>query len=151
MISRRKGFNLSNWLYQVRLKLSMELSNVLRTNQVSTRADQIRTIASNYDMNIVCTFDAFQEYCNEAEQNGIDSYPLYEWTKAVINDLGKQQKHLKSFAFYKGLDQIYEKKIAVKIYQEIDAIRDDLDILEVKLIDSNPANNPQPPETQRET
>ena len=129
----------------------MELSNVLRTNQVSTRADQIRTIASNYDMNIVCTFDAFQEYCNEAEQNGIDSYPLYEWTKAVINDLGKQQKHLKSFAFYKGLDQIYEKKIAVKIYQEIDAIRDDLDILEVKLIDSNPANNPQPPETQRET
>jgi hypothetical protein len=142
---------MSNWLYQVRLKLSKELSNALRTNQPSTRADQIRTIASNYNMNIVCTFDAFQEYCNEAERNGIESYPLYEWTKEVTNDPAKRQKHLKSFAFYKGLDQIYEKQIAVKIHEEIDAIRDDLDILEVRLIDSNPANNPQPPKTQSET
>ena len=142
---------MSDWLYQVRLKLSEELSNAMRKNQPSTRADQIRTIASSYNMNIVCTFDAFQEYCNEAEQNGIEGYPLYEWTKEVINDPGKQQKHLKSFAFYKGLDQIYEKKLAVKIQQEIEAIRDDFDILEVRLIESNPANNPQPPQTQSKT
>ena len=142
---------MSDWLYQVRLKLSEELSNAMRKNQPSTRADEIRTIASSYNMNIVCTFDAFQEYCNEAEQNGIEGYPLYEWTKEVINDPGKQQKHLKSFAFYKGLDQIYEKKLAVKIQQEIEAIRDDFDILEVRLIESNPANNPQPPQTQSKT
>jgi dihydroxy-acid dehydratase len=142
---------MSDWLYQVRLKLSEELSNAMRKNQPSTRADEIRTIASFSNMNIVCTFDAFQEYCNEAEQNGIEGYPLYEWTKEVINDPGKQQKHLKSFAFYKGLDQIYEKKLAVKIQQEIEAIRDDFDILEVRLIESNPANNPQPPQTQSKT
>ena len=138
---------MSNWLYQVRLKLSKELSNALRTNQPSTRADQIRTIASNYNMNIVCTFDAFQEYCNEAEQNGIESYPLYEWTKEVTNDPTKQQKHTKSFAFYLGLEQVYEKNIAAAIQQEIEAIKDNKDILEVKLIDTNPAKNPQPPQT----
>ena len=142
---------MSDWLYQVRLKLSEELSNALRTNQPSPRADQLRAIASNYNMNIVCTLDAFREYCNEAEQNGIENYLLYEWTKEVINDPVKQQKHSKSFAFYKGLEQIYEKKIAVKVYQEIDEIRDDLDILEVRLIDSNPAKNPQPPKTQSKT
>ena len=142
---------MSDWLYQVRLNLSEELSNALRENQATTRADQLRTIASNYNMNIVCTLDAFQEYCNEAEENGIENYLLYEWTKEVINDPVKQQKHSKSFALYKGLEQVYEKKIAIRVYQKIDEIKDELDILEVRLIDSNPANNPQPPKMPNKT
>jgi hypothetical protein len=138
---------MSNWLYQVRLKLSQGLSDDLRKNQPSIRADKLRKIASSHKMTLVCTFDAFQEYCNEAEQNGIQSYPLYEWTKAVIKDPIKQQKHTKSFAFYLGLEQVYEKNIAAAIQQEIEAIKDNKDILEVKLIDTNPAKNPQPPQT----
>ena len=138
---------MSNWLYQVRLKLSQGLSDDLRKNQPSIRADELRKIASSHKMTLVCTFDAFQEYCNEAEQNGIQSYPLYEWTKTVIKDPIKQQKHTKSFAFYLGLEQVYEKNIAAAIQQEIEAIKDNKDILEVKLIDTNPAKNPQPPQT----
>ena len=138
---------MSNWLYQVRLKLSQGLSDDLRKNQPSIRADELRKIASSHKMTLVCTFDAFQEYCNEAEQNGIQSQPLYEWTKAVIKDPIKQQKHTKSFAFYLGLEQVYEKNIAAAIQQEIEAIKDNKDILEVKLIDTNPAKNPQPPQT----
>ena len=138
---------MSNWLYQVRLKLSQGLSDDLRKNQPSIRADELRKIASSHNMNLVCTFDAFQEYCNEAEQNGIQSYPLYEWTKAVIKDPIKQQKHTKSFAFYLGIEQVYEKNIAAAIQQEIEAIKENKDILEVKLIDTTPAKNPQPPQT----
>ena len=138
---------MSNWLYQVRLKLSQGLSDDLRKNQPSIRADELRKIASSRNMNLVCTFDAFQEYCNEAEQNGIQSYPLYEWTKAVIKDPIKQQKHTKSFAFYLGIEQVYEKNIAAAIQQEIEAIKENKDILKVKLIDTNPAKNPQPPQT----
>ena len=138
---------MSNWLYQVRLKLSQRLSDDLRKNQPSIRADELRKIASSHNMTLVCTFDAFQEYCNEAEQNGIQSYPLYEWTKAVIKDPIKQQKHTKSFAFYLGIEQVYEKNIAAAIQQEIEAIKENKDILEVKLIDTNPAKNPQPPQT----
>ena len=138
---------MSNWLYQVRLKLSQGLSDDLRKNQPSIRADELRKIASSHNMNLVCTFDAFQEYCNEAEQNGIQSYPLYEWTKAVIKDPVKQQKHTKSFAFYLGIEQVYEKNIAAAIQQEIEAIKENKDILEVTLIDTNPAKNPQPPQT----
>jgi len=119
---------MSNWLYQVRLKLSQGLSDDLRKNQPSIRADELRKIASSHKMTLVCTFDAFQEYCNEAEQNGIQSYPLYEWTKAVIKDPIKQQKHTKSFAFYLGLEQVYEKNIAAAIQQEIETIKDNKDI-----------------------
>jgi hypothetical protein len=46
-----------------------------------------------------------------------------------------------------GLEQVYEKNIAAAIQQEIEAIKDNKDILEVKLIDTNPAKNPQPPQT----
>ena len=138
---------MSNWLYQVRLKLSPTLSNDLRKNQPSIFADQLKKIASSHNMTLVCTFDAFQEYCNEAELNGTQSYPLYEWTKAVIKDPIKQHKHTKSFAFYLGLEQVYEKHVATAIQLEIEAIKDQQDILEVTLIDSNPQKNPQPPQS----
>ena len=134
-----------DWLYQVRLKLSQELSKDLRENRPSINADNLRAIATEYNMNIVCTFDAFEEYCLEAELNGVQSYALYDWTKAVIQDPIKQQKHKKSFAFYLGLEQIYEKKIAIAIQKKLEALKDEIDILDVNLIDSNPANNPQPP------
>ena len=61
-------------------------------------------------MSLVCTFEAFKEYCDEAEQNGIEKYGLYHWTKSTIEDPLKKSKHLKSFAFYLGNDQIYEKE-----------------------------------------
>lgn len=138
---------MSNWLYQVRIKVSQELSDDLRKNQHSIRADELRKIASSHNMNLVCTFDAFEEYCNEAELNGTQNYPLYEWTKAVITDPIKQEKHTKSFAFYLGFEQVYAKHVAAAIQLEIEAIKDKKDILEVTLIDSNPANNPQPPQT----
>ena len=134
-----------DWLYQVRLKLSHELSEDLRADRPSKSADELREIASEYNMNIVCTFDAFEAYCVEAELNGIQSYPLYSWTKAVIQDPIKQQKHKKSFAFYLGLEQIYEKKIALAVQEKLEALKDKIDILDVNLIDSNPSKNPQPP------
>ena len=33
-----------------------------------------------------CQFDAFAEYVAAAEKHGIESYPLYKWTKATIED-----------------------------------------------------------------
>ena len=38
-----------------------------------------------------------------------------------------------------------KKKIAVAIQKKLEALKDKIDILDVNLIDSNPANNPQPP------
>ena len=95
-------------------------------------------------MSLVCTFEAFKEYCDEAEQNGTEKYGLYHWTKSTIEDPLKKSKHLKSFAFYLGNDQIYEKELATGIQSHLKEI-DDQELLEINLLDSNPANNPQPP------
>lgn len=50
-------------------------------------------------MVLVCTYDAFSAYCAEAEENGINEYELYYWTKATIDNPEKKAKHIKSYAF----------------------------------------------------
>ena len=42
-------------------------------------------------MSLVCTFDAFKEYCDEAEENGIEEYALYDWTKSTIENPEKSK------------------------------------------------------------
>ena len=137
---------MSKWQYQVRIKTSERLSRTLRTNDTSSLADKLRAISQAHGMTIVNTFDAFKGYCDEAEENGIEKYSLYHWTKSTIDDPEKKAKHLKGFAFYKGeADQIYEKELAESLFANLEEIGLNDDLIEIKLIDSNPANNPQPP------
>lgn len=137
---------MSKWQYQVRIKTSERLSRTLRTNDTSSLADKLRAISQAHGMTIVNTFDAFKGYCDEAEENGIEKYSLYHWTKSTIDDPERKAKHLKGFAFYKGeADQIYEKELAVSLVASLEEIGLNDDLFEIKLIDSNPANNPQPP------
>jgi hypothetical protein len=42
-----------------------------------------------------CQFDAFAEYVAAAEENGVESCPRYQWTKATIEDPAKMEKYLK--------------------------------------------------------
>ena len=137
---------MSDWQYQVRIRTSERLSQTLRNKDTSCLADKLRAISRSHGMKIVNTFDAFKEYCDEAEENGIEEYSLYDWTKSTIEDPERKAKHLKGFAFYKGkADQIYEKKLAESLVASLEELGLSEDLLEIKLIDSNPANNPQPP------
>ena len=90
-----------------------------------------------------CQFDAFSEYVAAAEGHGVESYPLYHWTKATIEDPAKKAKHIKSFTFYVEGKEVYAKA-------EADALEADLlpligggVITKVSKHDTNPANNPQ--------
>ena len=123
------------------------MSSNLRKNKPSGLARQIKSLARKHGTTIVCTYDAFVDYCREAESNSVEDYPLYAWTKQTIENPEKKQKHLKSFAFYRNNDQVYERALAETIYYELLPLADNGTIDEVKLIDSNPANNPQPPKS----
>ncbi len=123
------------------------MSSNLRKNKPSGSARQIKSLARKHGTTLVCTYDAFVDYCREAESNSVEDYPLYAWTKQTIENPEKKQKHLKSFAFYRDDDQVYEKALAETIYSELLPLADNGTIDEVKLIDSNPANNPQPPKS----
>ena len=136
---------MSEWLYQIRIKVSEKLSEDLRSANDLELSREIIKIASDNSCRLVCTFDAFAEYCEEAEREGIDQYDLYLWTKTTIDNPEKKAKHLKSFAFYEGHNQVYSKKLACAIEQRLKNLDSGNDIAEINLIDSNPANNPQPP------
>ena len=136
---------MSDWLYQVRIRVSDNLSESLRSGNHTDLAQKLDKISNDHGMSLVCTYDAFKGYCDEAEENGIDEYALYEWTKSTIENPEKKAKHLKSFAFYRGFEQIYEKELALSLEENLEKLGKGADLLEIKVIDSNPANNPQPP------
>ena len=136
---------MSDWLYQVRIRVSDNLSESLRSGNHTDLAQKLDKISNDHGMSLVCTYDAFKGYCDEAEENGIDEYALYEWTKSTIENPEKKAKHLKSFAFYRGFEQIYEKELALSLEENLEKLGISDDLLEIKVIDSNPANNPQPP------
>ena len=136
---------MSDWLYQIRIKVSDKLSQDLRGVNELKLSKAITKIATDNSSRLVCTFDAFAEYCEEAEREGIEQYELYHWTKSTIDNPEKKAKHLKSFAFYEGNNQVYSKDLACSIEQRLKDLNSGDEIVEINLIDSNPANNPQPP------
>jgi intergrase/recombinase len=134
-----------DWLYQVRIKVQKEIAEAIRFNYVNEIAEKIVTIAKKHKTSLVCTLDAFTGYVKEAEKNGIDDYPLYSWTKRTIENKEKVKKHSEAFAFYYKEEQVYSRKIAEKLHNDLLVLYDVGEIKELRLIDTNPDNNPQPP------
>jgi hypothetical protein len=64
-------------------------------------------------------FDAFAGYVREAEANGIENFPLYEWTKKAIDDPAKKAKYTKSFALCVGGKEVYQKDKADALEAEL--------------------------------
>ena len=108
-------------------------------------AEKIVNLAKKHKTSLVCTLDAFSGYVNEAEKNGIDNYPLYAWTKRTIENKEKAKKHSEAFAFYYKEEQVYPKKIAEKLHDDFLVLYEEGALKELRLIDTNPDNNPQPP------
>ena len=138
----------NEWLYQVRIKLPQDLADDLRSDSNLDISRKINVIARKHQTRPVCTLDGFLDDVKEAEQNDIEEYPLYHWTKSVVDDPQKKIKHSKSFAFYFGDEQIYEKQRAQSLYNDLLELNDENKIEEVKIIDSDPRNNPQPPKKE---
>ena len=137
------------WDYQVRIYLDDELAAVARRDSDNPAIKPLADVLARHHTTMKCQFDTFADYVAEAEQQGIEKYPLYRWTKATIEDPAKQAKYLKSFTLYVEGQEVYAKPLA-------DALEADLQpLLETKLIarlskhDTNPANNPQPPAQYR--
>ena len=136
--------------YQLRIYLPDELVQVARGDPGNPALGPLADILAKHHATMLCQFDAFAGYVAEAEKQGVEHYPLYAWTRATIDDPVKKAKHLKSFALHVKGREVYAK-------EEADALEADLQpLVGGKLIermskhDTNPANNPQPPERYRQ-
>ncbi len=137
------------WQHQLRLYLADELADIARRDAGDPALDSLTQVLEQHNATMKCQFDAFADYVAEAEAHGTDRYPLYAWTKATIEDPAKKAKHIKAFAIHVEGRELYTKEEADALEADLQPLVDGRLITRLSRHDSNPANNPQPPERFR--
>jgi hypothetical protein len=141
----------SQWQYQVRFEVNdSDTAESIRRNLRDPALVPLFDILANHRAAPKCQFDAFAEYVAAAEEYGVESYALYQWTKATIEDSAKKDKYLKSFTLYVDDREIYAKEVADALEADLQPLVTSGVIKRVSKYDTNPANNPQPPQRLRE-
>lgn len=133
------------WQYQVRIYLNDDCAKTARRQPDDPALKPLTDILARHDAAMKCQFDAFAGYVAEAEQNGVEKYPLYKWTKATIEDPEKEAKYIKSFTLYVGGDEVYAKDKADGLESALAPLVGGDIVTRMTKHDTNPANNPQPP------
>ena len=133
------------WQYQVRIDLAAEPAEIARRDPGNPALGPMMDILARHDAILKCQFDAFADYVAEAERHGIESHPLYQWTKATIEDPVKRAKHLKSFTLYVQGREVYGKEKADALEADLRPLVGGTLISRLSKHDTNPASNPQPP------
>ena len=98
-----------------------------------------------HNANLLSQYDGFMGYVMEAEKNGIDNYPLYQWTKDSLAKEGKIEKYNNSYTVYINSEEVYPRILADNIERDLAKLVDKETLLRISKHDTNPKNNPQPP------
>ena len=131
-------------LYQVRLDVTEDIAQEVRNKNYYKLNEYIDAILHKVDAELICQFDAFNNFVIECEKENNTNNALYKWTKDTIDNSVKKKKYLKSFTVYVNGEQLYEKKTADYLESEIKKLNEKR-ILKISKYNSDPKNNPQPP------
>jgi hypothetical protein len=141
----------SQWQYQVRFDIDdPATAESLRRQRRNSALGPLFYVLAAHRAAVKCQFDAFAEYLAAAEEHGIENHPLYAWTKATIEDRAKKEKYLKSFTLYVDGREVYPKDIADALETDLQPLAAGGSITRLSKYDTNPANNPQPPQRPSE-
>ena len=140
---------MEEWSFQLRVQLNEKAAKMIRESLENKELETLKDILTNHNACLKCQYDAFEEYVMEAEEYGIDKYPLYKWTKATIENLKKKEKYLRSFTIYIDNQHVYPKDQADALEKDLLSISSKEYIQKIFKHDTNPANNPQVPEQFR--
>ncbi|ANN72341.1 histidine phosphatase family protein [Bordetella bronchialis] len=133
------------WQYQVRMNVTQELADAWRDGRDTPALDRLRAILDKHDASIISQYEAFARYVAEAEREGIQDYPLYQWTADTLRNPDKEAKYRRVFTVYVDEAEVYGQDIADALRADLSALGPDAGILGVDKLDTNPANSPQPP------
>ena len=135
---------MSKLLYQIRLDVTEDIAQEVRNKNYHKLNKNIDAILLKVDAELICQFDAFNNFVIECEKENNTNNALYKWTKDTIDNNIKKKKYLKSFTVYVSGEQLYEKKTADYLESEIKKLNEKK-ILKINKYNSDPKNNPQPP------
>ena len=131
-------------LYQVRLDVTEDIAQEVRNKNYYKLNKYIDAILLKVDAELICQFDAFNNFVIDCEKENNTNNALYKWTKDTIENSLKKKKYLKSFTVYVNGKQLYKKKTADYLESEIKKLNEKR-ILKISKYNSDPKNNPQPP------
>ena len=137
------------WQYQIRLELEEEEAAAARRGEDHPALRPIIDILVRHNAVLVCQYDAFAAYCEEAERQGITHYPLYAWTRATIEQPAKQAKYIRSFSLRVDGEEVYPGDRADALERDLRPLVGGAAVKRIAKHDTNPATNPQPPERYR--
>ncbi|WP_428491516.1 hypothetical protein [Rhodopila sp.] len=129
------------WQYQLRAYLTDEAAEVARIDRNDSTLHPLKEILDKHHATLVSQFDAFQSYVAAAEKEGPESFPLYQWTKATIEDPVKRAKHSRSFALRVSGKEVYPREIADKLEADLQRLVGGSLVTRISRHDTNPANN----------
>ena len=132
-------------LYQIRIYFSAEFSDIVRSESTNDKKQSLLSVLEKHNGALISQYDGFMGYVIEAEKNGIENYPLYQWTKDCLDIKNKVIKYKKSFTIYIDKEEVYAKDLADNIERDLLELVDKVTILRISKHDTNPKNNPQPP------
>ena len=133
------------WLFQVRLYFSSDFTKTFNSDKNSKEKVKLITVLNKHNAELLSQFDGFMGYVLEAEKNGIDNYPLYQWTKDSLARKDKIEKYHNSYTVYINSEEVYSENLANNIENDLLELVDKQTILRISKHDTNPKNNPQPP------
>jgi hypothetical protein len=131
--------------FQLRLTLNDGFAQAARNNPTDPSLAPLVSVLTRHNAILKCQYDAFADYVHAAEAGGVESYPLYEWTKTTIEDPLKQAKYIKSFTLYVGGEEVYEKGEADALEAGLKPLVGGDIVAQMFRYDTDPAHNPQPP------
>ena len=137
------------WQYQLRVDLADDAAAAAQAGADHPGLRSLRRILAAHDAELICQYDAFAGYCAEAEEHGVEHYPLHAWTKAVIADPAKKAKYLKSFSIRVGGAEVYAKRAADALEAALAPLVGAGVVRRLAKHDTDPANNPQMPAKYR--
>jgi hypothetical protein len=137
------------WLYQLRIYLADNLADVARGDRDNPALQPLTDILDKHHAILVSQLDAFEGYISEAEKEGPENFPLYKWTKAVVEDPDKRAKHIKTFALHVSGKQVYPKADADALEADLNPLVGGSLVTRMSRHDTNPANNLQVPSQYR--
>ena len=135
---------MSELLYQIRLDVTEDIAQEVRNKNYHKLNEYIDGILIKVNAELICQFDAFNNFVIECEKENNTNNALYKWTKDTIENNLKKKKYLKSFTVYVNGEQLYDKKTADYLESEIKKLNEKR-ILKISKYNSDPKNNPQPP------
>ncbi|MBV8912322.1 MAG: hypothetical protein JOZ05_04675 [Acetobacteraceae bacterium] len=129
------------WQYQLRVYLNEDMAETARHDLGNPALRPLAAVLDRHAACLASQLDAFEAYVAEAEREGPDTYPLYKWTKATLEDPEKRRKHLKAFALRVGGKEVYPREQADALEADLRPLVGGDLVTRLSRHDTNPANN----------